>query len=347
VGVPILLPMRRLALFSCTLVLLACTCGTAGAQRSASTSWAAPEIATVVADGLMGSDLDTFRPDDPLTAGDLADVLAAFGLTSSVADPARPVTMRELDARLVTASGLRPEAREIREAALEAGLSPTQYLGTETVARLLGLRLNHPRAQEQLELQLSQPATRAEAAYSVARLLTISEAELESVRAEAGSFVSPVLTTWQQAVLRRALHFVGAPYVWAGMSERTQRLYDGTMPGGFDCSGFVWRVYKLQPFAGAPGLAAVLKGRTTYTMSGEVPRSERIPFAALEPADVVFFGSRGPGSTPAQVTHMGIYLGNGWIVHSSDHGVTLQPLTGWYGTRFAWARRPLAEAGLE
>ena len=43
---------------------------------------------------------------------------------------------------------------------------------------------------------------------------------------------------------------------------------------------------------------------------------------------------------------MGIYVGNGWFVHSSDEGVTLQPLDGWYATRFAWARRPLAEAGL-
>jgi cell wall-associated NlpC family hydrolase len=339
--------MRRLALFSCTVVLLACTCGTAGAGRSAATSWAAPQIATVVSDGLMARSLDTFRPDDPLTEVDFADVLATFGVPLTVTDPTRVVTMRELDARLVTASGLRPEARAIRAAALDAGLSPTQYLGTETIARLLGLRLNHPRAQEQLELQLSQPATRAEAAFSVARLLTISQADLESVREEAEAFVPPVLTSLQQAVLQRALHLVGSPYIWAGMSERTQQLYDGTMPGGFDCSGFVWRVYKLQPFAGAPALAGVLKGRTTYAMSGEVPRSQRIRFAALEPADVVFFGARGPSSRPAEVSHMGIYVGNGWFVHSSDHGVTLQPLDGWYETQFAWARRPLAEAGLE
>ena len=43
---------------------------------------------------------------------------------------------------------------------------------------------------------------------------------------------------------------------------------------------------------------------------------------------------------------MGIYLGNGWMVHSSDRGTTLTPMTGWYETRFAWGRRPLAEAGL-
>jgi hypothetical protein len=43
---------------------------------------------------------------------------------------------------------------------------------------------------------------------------------------------------------------------------------------------------------------------------------------------------------------MGIYAGGGWMVHSSGFGVTLVPLTGWYRQHFAWARRPLAEAGL-
>jgi cell wall-associated NlpC family hydrolase len=43
---------------------------------------------------------------------------------------------------------------------------------------------------------------------------------------------------------------------------------------------------------------------------------------------------------------MGIYLGNGWFIHSSDYGVAITTLTGWYGKRFAWGRRPLAEAGL-
>jgi hypothetical protein len=43
---------------------------------------------------------------------------------------------------------------------------------------------------------------------------------------------------------------------------------------------------------------------------------------------------------------MGIYVGSGWIAHSSRFGTTLVPLEGWYRTRFAWGRRPLAEAGL-
>ena len=44
---------------------------------------------------------------------------------------------------------------------------------------------------------------------------------------------------------------------------------------------------------------------------------------------------------------MGIYVGGGWMVHSSRYGVALAPLTGQYRERFAWARRPLVEAGLE
>jgi hypothetical protein len=43
---------------------------------------------------------------------------------------------------------------------------------------------------------------------------------------------------------------------------------------------------------------------------------------------------------------MGIYVGNGWFVQSSGNGVTLARLDGWYSREFAWARRPLAEAGL-
>jgi hypothetical protein len=33
-------------------------------------------------------------------------------------------------------------------------------------------------------------------------------------------------------------------------------------------------------------------------------------------------------------------------VHSSDRGTTLTPMAGWYDARFAWGRRPLAEAGI-
>lgn len=337
--------MRRILVLSCLLFsFIAVGVSSAGA---APRSWATPQIQAVVDAGLMAPSATEFRPDDPLTAGELAIVLSTLGMPFvSVTDVDRPVPMRELDAQLVTAIGFRPYARDLRLDALAAGLAPRQWLGTETVARMLGLRVNHVKTQEQLELQLAQPATRAEAAYSIARVLTISEFDLESVRTALETFTFPALGPWQQAVLSRALRFVGSPYVWAGTSERPQLLLGRQRPGGFDCSGFVWRVYKLEPFLGAEMLGAVLKGRTTFDMSAEVPRAARIPRESLAAGDVVFFGSRGPASKPAEVGHMGIYVGNGWMVHSSERGTTLTPMTGWYETRFAWGRRPLTEAGI-
>jgi cell wall-associated NlpC family hydrolase len=328
-------------------VLLLVTAGTASGTPSAHPQWAAAEIQTVVDAGLMGPSVDGFRPDDPLTASELAVVVSSLGGAISIGDPDALVTVRELDARIVSLTGLRPEAQYVRRGVLDAGLAARPWLGTETVARLLELRINHPRGEDQLELQVTQPVTRAEAAYSFARYLALTWPEVESARSALATFTLPPLTAWQRVVLDRALRFVGSPYVWAGTSERPQQLLGMRLPGGFDCSGFVWRVYKTQPFEGAPRLSRVLVGRTTYAMSGEVGRALRVSRTALAPGDVLFFGSKGSRSKPSEVGHTGIYVGNGWFVHSSRFGTTLTPMTGWYETTFAWGRSPLVEAGLE
>jgi cell wall-associated NlpC family hydrolase len=76
-----------------------------------------------------------------------------------------------------------------------------------------------------------------------------------------------------------------------------------------------------------------------------VPPAQRIAWDDLAPGDVLFFG-KGRVSKPKDVTHAGIYLGGGWMIHSSRFGVALAAVDGWYRSSFAWARRPLAEAGL-
>ena len=260
--------------------------------------------------------------------------------------PAAAVSVKKLDAVLVGYLGLGGAAREIQKTLTDAGLKPPANTGTEAVARMLGLRLNHPAAQDGLELRPLQAITRAEAAYSFAQLLTLDDSALESVQAAADAFTLPVLTPWQQRVLTTAIHYVGYPYIWGGTSPGPETLFGVSSVGGFDCSGFVWRVYKLTAYAGEGTLASVLRGRTTYQMSGEVPRSARITAANLQPGDVMFFGANGPKSKPGVVDHTALYLGNGWFVQSSGEGVTLLPFDGWYSRTFAWARRPLREAGL-
>ena len=169
---------------------------------------------------------------------------------------------------------------------------------------------------------------------------------MSDVRAAALSFTLPTLTDWQRRVLTTAVSYVGYPYVWGGTSPTSETLFGVSSVGGFDCSGFVWRVYKLTAYTGERGLAGVLRGRTTYELSGEVPRRNLLPAAKLQPADVMFFGAHGPASKPSEVDHTALYLGNGWFIQSSGEGVTLLPFDGWYTSSFAWARRPLREAGL-
>jgi len=261
-------------------------------------------------------------------------------------NPGAAVSVKKLDAVLVAYLGLGGAAREIQKTLVDAGLKPPANTGTEAVARMLGLRLNHPAAQDGLELRPLQAITRAEAAYSFAQLLTLDASAIEGVQAAADTFTLPVLSAWQQRLLTTAIHYVGYPYVWGGTSPGPETLFGVSSGGGFDCSGFVWRVYKLTPYAGEGTLASVLRGRTTYQMSGEVPRSARITAVDLQPGDVMFFGANGPKSKPSVVDHTALYLGNGWFVQSSGEGVTLLPFDGWYTRTFAWARRPLREAGL-
>jgi cell wall-associated NlpC family hydrolase len=323
---------------------MAAASGASASQRS----WAQPEIRVVVAHGLMAQKVAAFRPNDALTQGELADLVA--GLTEeppgSVANPDAPVTMAQLDARLVRALGLSDEASTFYEMAAAAGLHPPARFGTEVVARLLGLRLNHPTGQDDLERIPSDPAPRAEAAYSAAQILHLSDGDTQNVRDAAAAFELPTLTPWQRRVLTTAVGFIGFPYVWGGESETPESPFGQQVRGGFDCSGFAWRVYKLQPYRGAPQLADTLRGRTAAAMAGEVPRRMRIKLAKLAPADLMFFGDGGRRAKAASIDHVAIYLGNGWFIQSSRYGVAVAPLAGWYADRLAWGRRPLAEAGL-
>ena len=261
--------------------------------------------------------------------------------------PARAVTIKQLDAALVGYLDLGGAARQIQTTLKNAGLNPRPNTGTEAVARMLGLRLNHPATEDDLEILPNQPATRAEAAWSFAHVLSLDPSQLMYVQQVAASFTLPQLTPWQARILTTAVSYVGYPYVWGGTSPTHEVDFGIPAVGGFDCSGFVWRVYKLTPYPDENNLGDVLRGRTTYQMSGEVPRSNLIPIGNLQPADVMFFGAKGPRSKPSIVDHMALYLGNGWFIQSSDEGVTLLPFDGWYRHSFAWGRRPLREAGLE
>jgi cell wall-associated NlpC family hydrolase len=97
--------------------------------------------------------------------------------------------------------------------------------------------------------------------------------------------------------MAEALKYLGYPYVWGGSSPATS----------FDCSGYVswvlnnsgWSVGRL----GAQGL---------YNISTPVSA------ANARPGDLVFFRYTYEAPDPHGVTHVGIYVGDGMMVHCGN-----------------------------
>lgn len=120
------------------------------------------------------------------------------------------------------------------------------------------------------------------------------------------------------AVLMRAISLVGTPYRYGG----------NTPEGGFDCSGLVNYVYRDMLDLRLPRSARELAGW----------QGPRIDQDRLTAADLVFFGSGG------EVSHVGIYVGEGRFVHAPRTGgmVRLDRLDGAYWRdHYSGARRVL------
>lgn len=100
------------------------------------------------------------------------------------------------------------------------------------------------------------------------------------------------------AVLMRAIGLVGTPYLYGG----------NTPQSGFDCSGLVTYVYR--------DMLELRLPRTSRELAQV--QGPRIAPEKLAAADLVFFGSRG------NVSHVGIYVGEGRFVHAPSSGGTVR-----------------------
>ncbi len=78
-------------------------------------------------------------------------------------------------------------------------------------------------------------------------------------------------------------------------------------------------------------------------MAAATPKKKQLSFKELRPTDLVFFASGGRDASPASVYHVGIYLGNGWMIDSSGSkdGVSLSYMgkSSWYLGQFVFGRR--------
>ena len=95
-----------------------------------------------------------------------------------------------------------------------------------------------------------------------------------------------------QRLLNEAARYLGTPYVWGGYS-----------PSGFDCSGFVSYCLTNSGVRNTGRLTA----QGLYNICTPVSQSE------AQPGDLIFFTETYDAGEP--VTHIGIYVGNGQMIH--------------------------------
>ncbi|MFL5918358.1 MAG: C40 family peptidase [Gaiellaceae bacterium] len=108
-----------------------------------------------------------------------------------------------------------------------------------------------------------------------------------------------------------ALRAVGVPYRWGGASPG----------GGFDCSGLVYWTY------GRLGIEVPHSSYALYDRGWRVTR--------MKAGDLLFFSGLG---------HVGIYVGNGRMVHAPHSGARVQVVSlrrSSYGGRLVGVRRLL------
>jgi cell wall-associated NlpC family hydrolase len=121
-------------------------------------------------------------------------------------------------------------------------------------------------------------------------------------------------------VVETALAAMGSPYSWGGSDTN-----------GFDCSGLIQYAY------GQHGLVLPRVSRDQMRMGRAVDRDA----AALRPGDILGFSASGT----SQISHVGMYVGDGQFLHSSSTGVKLSSLTAsdgdsrWWRDRWVGARR--------
>ena len=124
-------------------------------------------------------------------------------------------------------------------------------------------------------------------------------------------------------LLAFAKSFEGYPYV-----------YGGNGPNSFDCSGFVLYVYRHFGYSFSRGAQEQYKD------------GMHVDFDDLLPGDLVFFTSYGgnnwTNSSFRNITHVGLYLGDGYFIHASNptRGVVIDTLwSGYYQSHFWGACR--------
>ena len=208
--------------------------------------------------------------------------VAAF-LTSDSADELVQ-QMTTLDMIAHHTNGVVSEVAAARAAAAEAQAAADQAAAQAQAG------LDQLQAQ-QAEVQKRVDAYQADfARLSAAEQATVTAALAgPALRAPSLGSLPPAPGPQAATAVAVALGKLGSPYVWGS-----------TGPDGFDCSGLTSYAY------GAAGVPLPHSSAAQSRLGVDVARAD------LQPGDLVFFYS--------PISHVGIYIGNGMMVHARTFG---------------------------
>ncbi len=135
---------------------------------------------------------------------------------------------------------------------------------------------------------------------------------VEAFTGEVGKSASDLPKSDATELVQYARSFIGVlPYVTAGTS----------LVSGADCSGFTQQIFRHF------GITIPRDSRSQYAASTKVSASE------LQPGDLIFYGS-----SPSTIYHVGIYSGNGTIIHCTRTGDYVREHNVFYATPYGYGR---------
>ena len=150
-----------------------------------------------------------------------------------------------------------------------------------------------------------------------------SDAYVHQILTVARSYAAAASPQDASDAAARAVSFaqaqLGVPYLWGG---------DGPAEGGFDCSGLTRAAYA------TAGVHIPRTAQTQYAAGPQIP-----PGQTLQPGDLIFYGA-----SSTTIHHVGIYVGDGKMVHAPDVGDVVRIAQyRWPGDDFYAVTRPTAK----
>lgn len=336
----------RRAILSLTTLAIISTTLPVHAALSTAPDWVKPALRYLVENDFL--ERDTFWPNQSMSRAEFKALMkGAFG--GGYNRDKGTVTAGEVSAALVRRLGKDPVADVLTQAKSPDGWSPkvSSRFGSEIVARELGLRHDRPTNEEKFEASSALPMRQADIAYAVWKAKTAPSIYSADALTD---FSLANYSEQRQEVVEFAMSLVGTPYVWGGewpAATKSGYPYGAQPAGGVDCSGFIWYVLQKKsssyspvdrPYAGWS-----IPQRSSYDMAGSIPKDKRLGLKDLKPGDIVFFAPGGRDARASSVYHAGLYLGKGWMIHSSGSraGVSLAEIGpgAYWNSQLAWGRR--------